>query len=331
MKRTVLLVDDDSQYLDGFASFLRDEGYAVVTATTASDAIDVLRARADVSVVLADLVLPETYGHEPGHAGIRLVEFVRSERPKLPIFVFSGYPLQSHAMDLARVGVSGAFSKGSPDVVTDVLASIKKAIAAREEPLAKDVGEPGLLEGLRAVLSQEMEIYAPVKARTIYIPQEGPYELIKPLVGFKKDIEKQLARFPFSKNVFLMMKFRETNRELGEFIVDSLANHGLRGVRADHTDWNITRNVYNPIAVLYCCKYGIALFDEAEQHQAYSPNVAYELGMLHYQNKHCLILRHASLPVVPFDLIKDLHETYEKDLRVRHIVGNWIAQVAINI
>ena len=127
-----------------------------------------------------------------------------------------------------------------------------------------------------------------------------------------------------------MMKFRNSNRELGEYIIETLSSQGLRGVRADSEDWNITRNVYNPIAVLYCCKYGIALFDEPEELQAYSPNVAYELGMMHYQNKECLILRHAGLPVMPFDLIKDLYSTYERDLQVRGMIASWIKQVSIN-
>ena len=95
----------------------------------------------------------------------------------------------------------------------------------------------------------------------------------------------------------------------------------------DHVNWNITQNVYNPIAVLYCCKFGLALFDEPEDYQAYSPNVAYELGMMHYQSKGCLILRHSTLPAVPFDLIKDLYKTYNRDLQVRKIIENWTKQI----
>jgi hypothetical protein len=185
-----------------------------------------------------------------------------------------------------------------------------------------------MLASLRKALIEEMDKYSPVRERTIYIPNEGSYELIKPLIGFKRDIESRLAQFPFSKNVFLMMKFRDSNRDLGEYIIEALRDRGLRGVRADQEAWNITGNVFNPIAVLYCCKYGIALFDEPEENQAYSPNVAYELGMMHYQNKECLILRNASLPVMPFDLIKDLYKTYDRDLQVRGMISSWISSQA---
>jgi hypothetical protein len=123
------------------------------------------------------------------------------------------------------------------------------------------------------------------------------------------------------------MKFRPYNRDLATFIGEILRGRGLRGVRADDEGWNITGNVYNPIAVLHCCKYGVALFDELEEHQAYSANVAYELGMMHQQQKHCLVLRHSSLPPIPFDLLKELYVLYERELQVRGIVDRWASDV----
>jgi hypothetical protein len=210
-----------------------------------------------------------------------------------------------------------------------LLSYIPKAIEEYDARVKLELNEATLLEGIKKVLIEEMEKYSSIKGTAISVPQEKHYELIKPLIGYKKEIEDQIARFPFAKNVFLMMKFRDTNRDLSNYIVENLSQHGLRGIRADDEEWNITKNVYNPVAVLYCCKYGIALFDEPEEHQAYSPNVAYELGMMHHQNKHCLILRHSSLPTVPFDLIKDLYVTYERDLQVKQIIASWIKQVAI--
>jgi len=160
------------------------------------------------------------------------------------------------------------------------------------------------------------------------IPGEGNFQLIKSLVGFKTAIEGKLKRFPYEKNVFMMLKFRDSNRLLSDFIIQTLEGAGLRGVRADSEDWDITGNVFNPLAVLYCCKFGIALFDEAEVGQAYSPNVCYELGIMHIQEKQCLILRHESLPPVPFDLIKDLYKPYNRDLQVREAVQDWVKRIS---
>ncbi|HEX8147043.1 MAG TPA: response regulator [Pyrinomonadaceae bacterium] len=329
MKPRILFIDDELQWLKLFKQFLEEEQYDVITATNVSDGLQALDKITDLRVIVTDLMLPEEVGEEPeANAGMRLLELIRSKRPDLPIIVLSAY-LEPNVKDLRTLGVSAFISKGAPDSIEGIRAHIRKLIEGYGTSVRKEIDESAVLTNLRRALVEEMDKYSPIRERTIYIPEEGSYELIKPLIGFKRDIESQLARFSFSKNVFLMMKFRDSNRELGEYIVETLSNHGLRGVRADHEEWNITKNVYNPIAVLYCCKYGIALFDEPEKHQAYSPNVAYELGMMHYQNKLCLILRHTSLPVVPFDLIKDLYATYDRDLQVRGMISSWIKQVAI--
>ncbi len=162
----------------------------------------------------------------------------------------------------------------------------------------------------------------------LYIQGGDPARLTKPLVGFKADIETRLDDFPFENNVFIMMKYRRSNKALSDFMIETLAEKGFRGVRADDPDWNITGNVYNPLAALYCCKYGIALFDEAEEGQSYSANVAYELGIMHYQRKSCLILRHSSLPQVPFDLIEELLKPYESSLEVRKIIRSWVDEIS---
>lgn len=154
------------------------------------------------------------------------------------------------------------------------------------------------------------------------------FSLMKPLIGFRSEILGQIKKFPFESNVFLMLRFRDANRALSDFIIETLSEAGLNGVRADHADWNITNNVYNPVACLYCCKYGIALFDEAEANQSYNPNVIYELGMMHCLHRECLILKNDSLPPVPFDLIKDLSMPYKGELAVRTNVQRWLQRIA---
>lgn len=151
------------------------------------------------------------------------------------------------------------------------------------------------------------------------------FTLLKPLIGFKKAIRSHAEGY--DRNVFLMMKFRDSNKIVYDFIKKQLEESGFNCVRADQREWNITQNVYNPLAVLYCCKYGIALFDEPEEGNMFSPNVAYELSMMHLQGKNCLILRHKSLPEMPFDLIKDVHKTYSKDLELENIVRNWVSDI----
>ncbi len=169
--------------------------------------------------------------------------------------------------------------------------------------------------------------YSIEPADVLVISHRVRLPILKPLIGFKDEMQSRLKKYPYDRNVFLMMKFRSSNKLIFNFIKNHLERNGFICVRADQQEWNITNNVYNPIAVLNCCKYGIALFDEPEQNSNFSPNVAYELGMMHLQGKSCLILRHTMLPQMPFDLVGDLHKPYSKDLELEQIVLDWITEI----
>lgn len=162
----------------------------------------------------------------------------------------------------------------------------------------------------------------------LIVDGKNSFPLPPSLVGRKAAMVQRLKKTNYARNVFLMMKFRPENEKTWLFIRETLAARGFNCVRADQNEWNITKDVYNPIAVLFCCKYGIALFDEPEEGAYYNPNVAYELGMMHYQKKECLILRHQALPGPPFDLIKNLHKTYSRDIELRSAVQEWLDEIA---
>ena len=303
--------------------------FRIVLASTVEDAIIAVDNDPDIKCVVMDLVLTAVENVTgPRFGGLRLIQALKKKKPGIKTIVMSSF-LGDHQEDLFKLGVDQFISKSS--IVAepgDVRRFVKDILSQLEIDNHQDQGQSRVIASIRETIAAELEKYAAVKDRILNVPGEGNFELIKPLIGFKKDIEERILHHPFAQNVFLMMKFRGFNKELGDFIIETLDRYGLQGVRADQDEWNITRNVYNPIAVLFCCKFGLALFDEAEPHQAYSPNVAYELGMMHLQNKECLILRHSSLPQIPFDLTKDLHSVYERELQVRSLIESWIKQVA---
>lgn len=153
------------------------------------------------------------------------------------------------------------------------------------------------------------------------------YLIMTPIVVYKKEILRRLEIYSFRKNVFLMMKFRPDNELIFELIRDTLNVYGFNCIRADQPEWNITRNSYNAIAVAYCCKYGIGLFDKPEEKNEFNPNVAYELGIMHHQQKECLILKHTSLTREPFDFIKDLFRSYTDNLEIKGIIKSWASNL----
>lgn len=155
------------------------------------------------------------------------------------------------------------------------------------------------------------------------------YPLMRDLAPYKRNIEKRLEQTSFDRNVFLMMKYRDYNSDLGKYIISLFKGKGVTCIRADMESWKLTGDsVTNPLAVLYCCKYGIALFDEPEDGESFGPNVAYELGIMHYQGKECLILMHKTLTLKkPFDIISKLHSQYDKDLSVERPIKSWIKKI----
>ena len=163
------------------------------------------------------------------------------------------------------------------------------------------------------------------KYEHIHVPGQK-FSLMDSLIPYRKNIQAKIDSTEYRRNVFIMIKFREHNKLLRKFIISTLKEKGFRGIIADMPDWRLTKdNVINPIAVLYCCKYGIAIFDEPEDNQFYNPNVAYELGIMHYQHKNCLILIRDEIKLKkPFDLLSRLHETYKDNLEIEHHIKQWI-------
>lgn len=156
----------------------------------------------------------------------------------------------------------------------------------------------------------------------LFVSPNQSYQLIKPLIGYKNDLKKKLNQFPFEKNIFLMMKFRDdgrngkyTNTDIYELICQVVNKRGYKCVRADQDEWThlTDESSYNPLAVSYCCKYGIALIDKPEDGSTYNSNVIYELGMMATQNKSCILLRDETVENIPFDLITTIHRTYNPE------------------
>lgn len=83
---TILAVDDDMINLKLLKSMLKKSGIVkeVIEAVNGSDAIDVLKSRDDVDVILLDIIMPIM-------GGIEMLKIVRADTnmPQLPIIVLT--------------------------------------------------------------------------------------------------------------------------------------------------------------------------------------------------------------------------------------------------
>lgn len=80
----VLVIDDDNLVLINTVAMLEDLGHMVVTATSASEALEILCARDDIDLMITDQAMPNM-------TGLQLIETVRAQWPQLQIILATGY------------------------------------------------------------------------------------------------------------------------------------------------------------------------------------------------------------------------------------------------
>jgi CheY-like chemotaxis protein len=81
----ILFIEDDAGQRVAIARALRRAGYAVLEAADVDAAINILREERDISLILADLVVP-------GSERRGVIEQLRREAGGIPKLVISGYP-----------------------------------------------------------------------------------------------------------------------------------------------------------------------------------------------------------------------------------------------
>lgn len=80
----VLIVEDDAMIRIDLASMIADAGLDVVEAANADEAIKILEARPDVSVVFTDIEMPGSID------GLKLAFVVRDRWPPVALIIASG-------------------------------------------------------------------------------------------------------------------------------------------------------------------------------------------------------------------------------------------------
>jgi PAS domain S-box-containing protein len=80
----ILAVDDDPLVLLNTAAMLEDLGHTVLEATSGKDALDIIRRKGGIDLMITDQAMPLMTGSE-------LAVAIRAEKPDLPIILATGY------------------------------------------------------------------------------------------------------------------------------------------------------------------------------------------------------------------------------------------------
>src|SRR3712207_2007994 len=83
-RHVILIAEDDVLVRMLIADVLDDEGYRLIEAANAAEAVRVLEARSDIHVVVTGVEMP------PGPSGLELAAEVRERWPLIQVLVTSG-------------------------------------------------------------------------------------------------------------------------------------------------------------------------------------------------------------------------------------------------
>ncbi len=91
---TILIVDDEKNYLIVLEALLGPEGYEIVTSTSGRDAIEIVR-NSDLDLVISDLKMP-------GMTGMELLEACKKIEPELPFIIMTAYATVETAVEAMK-------------------------------------------------------------------------------------------------------------------------------------------------------------------------------------------------------------------------------------
>lgn len=117
----VLVVDDEKNYLFVLEDLLTDEGYRVLTASSGSEALDILKVE-QIDTILSDIKMP-------GMNGIELLERVFASDPGLPIILMTAFAEVDQAVSAMKKGAIDHIQK--PFDNDDIKRAVARAVEKR--------------------------------------------------------------------------------------------------------------------------------------------------------------------------------------------------------
>jgi two-component system, NtrC family, response regulator len=116
---SILVVDDEPNYLIVLSELLRDEGFEVFTAPSGGDAIAIIK-EVDLDLVISDMQMP-------GMDGMQLLQEIKEINSELPVIIITAYAEIEKAVACMQGGAYSYLAK--PFSNDELLVNINKAIA----------------------------------------------------------------------------------------------------------------------------------------------------------------------------------------------------------
>lgn len=115
---TILIVDDEKNYLLVLEALLVDAGYEVITSGSATEALEIAMSH-DLDLVITDMRMP-------GLDGMEFLAQLRSRQPDLPVIMMTAYATVEKAVEAMKRGAFDYITK--PFKNEELILTIRKAI-----------------------------------------------------------------------------------------------------------------------------------------------------------------------------------------------------------
>jgi DNA-binding NtrC family response regulator len=120
----VLIVEDDNAMAQMCAKLIRRRGHTVVIASSAQDALAMVREAGDIDVVISDIQMPEM-------TGMQLLARLRDLDETLPVILITGYAHLSGPSQALALGATDYIMK--PFEPETLIGSLERATRSRHK------------------------------------------------------------------------------------------------------------------------------------------------------------------------------------------------------
>jgi len=170
MKPVILVIDDDVAICELLSDVLGAHAFEVVACQDGGEALATVARRADIALVLLDMILPDTNG-------LLVLQQLQRTRPELPVIMLSGLGSESDVVVGLEMGADDYIAKpfNARVVVARVKAVLRRSGAIGAESLVPG-GEHGLLFNGWRLDPRRCELFNP-QQQSVALTQ-GEYGLL---------------------------------------------------------------------------------------------------------------------------------------------------------
>jgi DNA-binding NtrC family response regulator len=131
----ILVVEDDTAMRESCAKLFRLQGYGTAEAPSAAEALNQIKQRDDIDIVLTDLKMP-------GMDGVALLKEIKRLDPRIEVVLMTGYGSVKNAVEAMKYGAAEYITK--PFDTNELLMTIGNLVqlSGLKEEVARLRSEP---------------------------------------------------------------------------------------------------------------------------------------------------------------------------------------------